>query len=200
MCDVSEKLIAWLDGELPEKETADIERHAKACAECRVKLDAYKNVDRAFGSYCEAYCNAYCDPAMSLTMRRKLRPWLPALAGIAATVALLLIVPHGKRTERVPSQAPVASSALVFEAPPKPSRLNGLSLSNVPVRKPAARRHTAPPVRTHSVNWVPADPTIEIAIPAAAMFAPGAVPDGVSLTAEFTVAPDGTAQRLHLRP
>jgi hypothetical protein len=180
MCDVSEKLVAWLDRELPGNEVADIERHVKTCAECRLRLDAYKNVDRVL----ESYCNAYCEPA---------------LASVAATVALLLILQHGKRIEGVQPHAPGLSAAAVPETPPMPSRWNGPAISNAAGRKPIGRRPT-PFTQHHAVNWAAAEPTIEIAIPASAMFAPGAVPEGVSLTAEVTVAPDGTAQRLHLRP
>jgi len=200
MCDVSTKLIAWLDRELSENESADLERHVKGCAECRVKLDSYRNVDRAFDSYCDAYCDAHCEAAMTSTVRRKLQPWLPAFAGMAATVALFLIVQHGRRTERVPPPAPVVSSVAVFETSSGPFRSNDPALNNTAMSKPIARRHPTPRAQTHPINWTPTDPTIEIAIPVAAMFAPGAVPEGVSLTAEFTVAPDGTAQRLHLRP
>jgi hypothetical protein len=47
-----------------------------------------------------------------------------------------------------------------------------------------------------------AEPAIEIAIPADAMFPPGAVPTGMSFMAELTIAADGTALQLglHLRP
>ena len=44
MCEFSGKLIAWMDRELPESEAADVERHLGACAECRERLAAYKQV------------------------------------------------------------------------------------------------------------------------------------------------------------
>jgi hypothetical protein len=43
-------------------------------------------------------------------------------------------------------------------------------------------------------------PAIEIAFPADEMFAPGAVPDGIQFVADVTIAPDGSAERLRLRP
>ena len=41
---------------------------------------------------------------------------------------------------------------------------------------------------------------IQIAIPADEMFPPGAVPEGIHFVADLTIAPDGSAERLQLRP
>jgi anti-sigma factor RsiW len=49
-------------------------------------------------------------------------------------------------------------------------------------------------------SWTPAEPAIQIAIPAAAMFPPGAVPEGLTFIADVTIAADGSAERLRLRP
>jgi hypothetical protein len=54
--------------------------------------------------------------------------------------------------------------------------------------------------RGQGVGPIPAEPAVEIAISADAMFAPGAVPPGISFTAELTIAADGTAERLGLHP
>jgi hypothetical protein len=40
---------------------------------------------------------------------------------------------------------------------------------------------------------------VEIAIPADAIFPPGAVPEGFSFAADVTIAPDGSAQQIGLR-
>ena len=53
-CDCSEKLVAWLDGELFIDEAAYLEQHLAACVECRTKVDAYKEVNVAVQAYCEA--------------------------------------------------------------------------------------------------------------------------------------------------
>ena len=66
MCELTERLIAWLDHELPENEARDVERHIQACAECRSRLDTYKEVDRVF--------DAYCDKAMESAAPRRLSP------------------------------------------------------------------------------------------------------------------------------
>jgi hypothetical protein len=45
-----------------------------------------------------------------------------------------------------------------------------------------------------------AAPHVEIAIPADAMFPPGAAPPGMSFAADLTISADGSAERLGLRP
>ena len=54
MCDVSAKLIAWQDGELPDEEAPSIERHVATCAECRNRLEAYQKVSALVDAYCNA--------------------------------------------------------------------------------------------------------------------------------------------------
>jgi hypothetical protein len=41
---------------------------------------------------------------------------------------------------------------------------------------------------------------IQIAIPADEMFPPGAVPEGMHFVADVTIAADGSAEQLRLRP
>jgi hypothetical protein len=43
-------------------------------------------------------------------------------------------------------------------------------------------------------------PEIEIAIPAEAIFPPGAVPEGFQFVADVSIGADGSAQSLRLRP
>ena len=54
MCDFSERLIAWIDGELVENESVATERHVRACTECQGRVAAYEEVSRRFASYCDA--------------------------------------------------------------------------------------------------------------------------------------------------
>ena len=63
MCDFSGRLVAWMDRELPDEEAADAERHVRDCSECRRRVDAYKQVSRAFV--------AHCDAVMEGTTRRR---------------------------------------------------------------------------------------------------------------------------------
>jgi hypothetical protein len=45
----------------------------------------------------------------------------------------------------------------------------------------------------------PMDTAIQIAIPAEAMFPPGAMPAGVNFIADLRIAPDGSVQQVRLR-
>jgi hypothetical protein len=47
---------------------------------------------------------------------------------------------------------------------------------------------------------MPAQPTIEIAIPSDALFPPGAVPEGFAFVADLSLAQDGSPAELALRP
>jgi hypothetical protein len=110
MCNVSEKLIFWLDRELPDNEAAGIERHVQGCAECRTRLEAYKEVGRAL--------DAYCGPESPSSARRTPQLWSPALAGVAAAIALLLTFPRGSTVERLPLQTSMVSPSVAVETPP----------------------------------------------------------------------------------
>ena len=218
MCDFSGKLIAWMDRELPESEAADLERHVAACAECRERLAAYECASSAF--------NAYCEATFAAETRRKLPRWLPAAgvaAGIAAAAAIaaLLMLPR-QHVAQVPPRVPPAAEAPHMAArtrllqPPKlralhirlPLPSSGRSASTllrVPARSRNSQRATRSeaPVQASQVRNIspfPAEPPIQIAIPADAMFPPGAVPPGMSFTAELTISADGSAERLGLRP
>lgn len=219
MCDFSEKLVARMDGELPERECAEIERHLGVCAECRSRLAAYERASSAFDAYCEA--------TFAAETGRKRPRWQPAAiaAGIAATVVIgaLLALPH-RRVAQLPARVPPSTEALHVGAQPAESMA-------MVVAKPAdaahpvggsihrgSRQHVAaivargrnvepetaaapaPSFQERNVGPFPSEPTIEIAIPAGAMFPPGAVPPGMSFTAELTIAADGTPEQLGLRP
>jgi anti-sigma factor RsiW len=182
MCDFSGKLIAWLDRELPEKESADVERHVRTCVECANNLDLYSRVSSAF--------DAYCDTVMTSKAGRRVRRWAPVLSGAAAaaTLALLLMLPQPPVEQLQPrAQAPAASPAVVVEQAPAP----------VKTTRP---RHAVARVQKQDANWPPAQPPIRIAIPAEAMFPPGAIPEGVNFIADLSIAADGSVQRLRLQP
>jgi hypothetical protein len=49
-------------------------------------------------------------------------------------------------------------------------------------------------------NSAPAESAIEIAIPAEALFPPGAAPQGIAFVADLRIAPDGLPLGLHLEP
>ena len=197
MCDYSRKLIAWIDRELPESDAAELERHVAVCAECRERLVSFEWASRAF--------NAYCEATFAAATRRRLPPWLPAAgvaAGIAAAAAIaaVLMLPR-QRVTLVPPDVPPAA-----EAPHTPvKQAERQDASVTPVRshnnqRASATEASARASQVRGISSFPAEPPIQIAIPADAMFPPGAVPPGMSFTAELTISADGSAERLGLRP
>jgi anti-sigma factor RsiW len=182
MCDFSGSLISWLDHELPANEAADVERHVEACTECRSRLDAYKRVSGAFDAYYEA--------AMASNVRARLPLWASVLSGAAAAAAVALFLTF--------------SRAHVRPLPPRPSAEAAppaivLSTAATPIKKVHRQRAVAP-AQSQNADWLPGEPAIRIAIPAEAMFPPGAIPEGVNFIADVSIAADGSAQRLRLRP
>jgi len=210
MCEFSGKLIAWMDGELREGETAFVERHLDGCAECRSRLATYRQASSAFDAYCDASIDTR-EPATAPEARRGIPQWMPIAAGVAAAVvALLLLLPrdrvgHGPVFTTAATTAPSKEeigSADVSTAEPaaadttrvKGSRQEHVASVKLMQHKPAARG----PVQ--SAELLPAEPAIEITIPSDAVFPPGAVPEGVSFVADVTLGADGSAERLRLEP
>lgn len=182
MCNFSGKLIAWLDRELPQNEAADVERHVRTCVECANNLGLYSRVSSAF--------DAYCDAAVTSKEGHRVRRWAPVLSGVAATatLALLLMLPQLPVEQPLPrAQAPAAPSVVVAEQAPTPV-------------KRSRPRHAITRVQEQDANWWPAQPPIRIAIPAEAMFPPGAIPEGINFVADLNIAADGSVQRLRLQP
>jgi anti-sigma factor RsiW len=198
MCEFSGKLIAWLDRELPAEEAAEVERHFASCSECRSDVDAYKRVSYEF--------DEYCDAAIASSARRGVPRWVPAVLGAgaaAALVALFLAMPQ----TRVESPAFHRPQTVVATSPVIVTNVLPASVS--PAQRvhrrqavtPASIRNTnAAPVQSQDANVLPDEPMIQIAIPADEMFPPGAVPEGMHFVADVTIAADGSAERLRLRP
>jgi anti-sigma factor RsiW len=190
MCDIKGNLIAWLDRELPEKEAAEVQTHVQVCEECRSQVEAYERVSREF--------DAYCDAAMSPRVRAKTPRWVRALSGAAAAAAvaaaLFLIFPRA-RVEKTPvidtSEAAVAPVVAPEAAP--------ASVEPVSVKR-VHPRHVVTPAQTRAADWLPPEPTIEIAIPAESMYPPGAVPEGMSFIVDVRLSGDGSAQQFSMRP
>jgi anti-sigma factor RsiW len=188
MCDHSGKLVAWLDGELGNDEMAELERHISACGECRSQLESYKQVSATFDAYCDAVVSAK-------SHQKRLPRWVPVLttAAAAAIAATLVLVLLRARIEPVALPPPVR-----VQAPPP-----AIVVESVPVpaaRKPVHRQRPAGMVPRQTANWQPAEPAIQISIPAESMFPPGAVPEGVNFIADLSIAADGSAEQIRLRP
>jgi len=199
MCDFSGKLIAWLDHELAAEEAAEVERHLVICAECRTGADAYKRVSVEF--------DAYCDAAMTSNARRGAPRWAAvacAAGAVAALVTLFLAIPR----TRVDPPAFHLQPAMVATSPALVSAEVPTSVS--PAIRRVHRRRANAPVQIQDANatpeqnqnaYLPPDgPMIQIAFPADEMFPPGAVPEGMHFVADVTIAADGSAERLRLRP
>lgn len=206
MCEFSGKLIAWLDGELASDEAAGVERHVPACAGCRSAIESYKRVSCEFSAYCEHALEA------SSTDSRMPR-WIPAAsaAGVVAAFLVLFLAWPRAATERpgprVPQQVAVATSA-TFDTPGTvPASIAPIRVTHhqhsaatpVQIAKPSANPG-AQPAHSQNTYFATEDPVIQIAIPADEMFPPGTVPEGIRFAADLTIAPDGTAESLRLRP
>jgi anti-sigma factor RsiW len=183
MCDYSTKLVALLDGELAGDEQANLQRHVQECMECRARLAKYQEVSRTVDEYCLQLTNS--NPSV-----RQSR--LPAVFSIAAPAALAVILfvvllrPHSDQALTSSPRVEVPAAA-VYEASPAPVQV-------------ARRRHKLSRTPAQTANALPPEPAIRIAIPAESMFPPGAVPEGVSFSADVSFGPDGWAQQVRLRP
>lgn len=215
MCDFSQRLVAWLDGELPESQAAKMERHLADCAQCRGQLEAYRQASDAF----EAYSNAYADAAASAKPGlRSLRPAraVSAAAAIAAMVATFFA--FAARTRHSPLRTPAeigsataASQPVQAEQEEPATQLAAVAaLKATPhvernkgrgrISHPVPDRRAEAPRPQENANLLPGAPAVEISIPADAIFPPGAVPPGVSFTADVTMASDGSTEQIRLRP
>src|SRR5580704_13835930 len=111
MCELSGKLMAWLDHELESDEMAGVERHIEECAECQREVAAYREVSGAFHSYCDA--------VMESRVRRRLPQWVPVLsaAGAVAFALVALVVFQHRRIEPLVPNPVVKALPAATEAP-----------------------------------------------------------------------------------
>jgi len=182
MCEFSSKLIAWLDNELPDAEAAAMDHHVSGCGECRKQADAFRGVSRAFAVYARAV-----PPRAARTPRR----WLLVPAAIAAAVfAVVLFLPGRHPNIQLDLQQRTEAVAKT------PARVPQQAIAMAAVHRPRVRRRIQKP----GAAWQPAEPTIQIVIPADALFPPGTFPEGVGFVADLRLAADGSAGGLALRP
>ena len=183
MCDFSDKLVAWLDHELPDEEMPDVERHVRDCIECRKQLTSCQQASGTF--------DAYCDAVLASKTRRRLQRWAPVASTAVATAlaaALFLVLPRPRVQPVIsPPSVRTGSPPVVVETAP-------------PAVKAVHRRHAIQRVQSQSANGPMTEPAIEIAVSAESIFPPGAVPEGVIFTADVSIAADGSAQQIRLRP
>ena len=206
MCDFAEKLMAWLDQELPDGDAATVEWHLQGCPECRDRVEAYRRVSGAFDRYCDAYCDAV---TASKPGRRLTRPVLTISGGVAvaAAVAMFFLLAARWRVQpAAPSAAPIPTVIDAAKALPPAHAAQPVLAEIGPVAQAQRRKgsehvkQAAAPRQSEETSWIASAPAVEIAIPADAIFPPGAVPEGVGFTADVTIAPDGSAQQIRLHP
>jgi anti-sigma factor RsiW len=189
MCDYPGKLTAWLDHELPTDEALEVQLHLRACTECRQRLTRYQRVSNAFSDYCAAAAEAGA--------KRRKPSGVPvfavaAAAVLAAALGILFVRTHLHSLPAVPTLA-------VHPVPP-PEVTTPVPEIVPATTRPVHRQHATPAMLPHGENWVPPEPAIQVAIPADAMFPPGAVPEGVNFTAVVSIGPDGSAEQIRFRP
>ena len=226
MCEFSEFLLLWLDGELGESDAARVEQHLRNCPECRDRVQTYRQLSESFEAYCDRYFEAAFAKAVDPQSTKALPVlprWVPAVSSAAAiAAALAIIVLLAPRVGvrhlplRVPAHPPAAGMAQPVHAErPSPADAKQAAIASAVEPAPLSGSHAAPKPIQHvaavrgangnaasrlAQGPLPAAPALEIAIPGDAIFPPGAFPPGISFTADVTIAPDGSAQQIRLQP
>ena len=129
----------------------------------------------------DQYCTAYSDAVLAARSDRKppRRVLLVSAAGaVAAAVAVLLLLAPGPQIKISPVRPTGEASAPIAHQPVS----------------------AAQAAQAQDANWTPGGLAVEIAIPGDDMAPPGALPEGVGFTADVMLAPDGSAQRIQVRP
>ncbi len=188
-------LAAWLDDELGVDESVAVTRHVEACGQCQARARSYAQVS---GMLVEV-----------VSERRTAKRWRAAVAwaGAIAAAVILCVAFWPKAQEPTVVRINIAIPPPV-PAPPVDARKNWdrplrpLSASlkkeqrrlgtekSVPIFRPAPE----PPITFDD------GPVVRVAIPAEALFAPGAVPAGAQIYADLVLAADGSARELRLLP
>jgi hypothetical protein len=180
MCEYSSKLILWLDRELPPAEADAVDRHLAECRECREQADSFRTVTDAFALHIR---EAAAQPARS----NRYRFLVPATIAAAAVLAVFLLTPR-----KLPN---------VHKEIPQRAALNPAIPRNAAVTvAKAARPHVHRRIPKQAAPWTPAEPTIQVLIPADALFPPGALPEGVGFVADLRLSSDGSPGGLISRP
>ena len=138
--------------------------------------------------------DAYCDAVMAAKKRRPIKHWVPVLASAAVVAVVVFLAFPQKRVE-----PPVLTPTTTAVAVPNPMPILAPTPPEAAPRKTMHRRHAVPAVQERAGEWQPTETAVEIAIPAEAMFPPGAMPKGLNFVAELSIAPDGSVKQVRLR-
>jgi anti-sigma factor RsiW len=193
MCEYQPNLIAWLDGELSPVEAAAAARHVESCEPCRAQFASFREASQNFQHYCDAVLAANSKP--------KFPRWVPALtaAALVAAATLFLIFPRKHAATSRPVQAPILATTAASAPTPTPAPVLTPAPALAPRKATPHARRANPANASSAAAWRPTETAVEIAIPADAMFAPGAVPPGMKFFAEMSIAPDGSVRQVRLR-
>ena len=206
MCDFTEKLMAWVDKELSDNDAAAVERHLQGCPECRDRSDTYLQLSGAFDRYCDAYWGAVIASKPGRKLTRRVRTISGSVAVAAAVAMFFLLAARWRVQPAAPTAAPIPTITNVAKTLPSahaapPARAIIRPVARIARRRGAEQAKQAAAQRpSEETSWLASEPAVEIAIPADAIFPPGAVPEGVGFTADVTIAPDGSARQVRLRP
>ncbi len=184
MCNFSEKVVAWLDGELPADMAAELELHVGACLECASRMNDCKRISAAVKSYCET--RGSVNPRRALPLKS-----LAIAAAAVAALAIFLARPHSRAVQPAPLPAPASNPAFVAH--------DATATAVAAPIKHLHRRHSAPPVQNTQTAQSFETPAVQIAIPAESLFLPGAAPQGVVFVADLTIGPENSAQPARLQ-
>ena len=197
MCEYSKRLVAWMDGELGESEAAEVEQHVRACPACGQCVAVCEEICREFAAYYAAFTQT-----RPVARRQKVSGWVPIAASMVAVAAMLAIA----FVPRLAKQVPTIQQAAAI---PSTVATSAIAETRAPASQPVAEQNAISvghhPRRTAKLGstkakWVMIEPAIQIAIPADAIFPPGAVPEGVTYIANVSLRPDGSVRGIQLQP
>ena len=112
----------FVDGELSPDEMARVQAHLDGCPACRAYVDDALAIRASFPDAEDTPVpDGFSESVMAriraetVSQKRKNRPWLKALASLAACCAIVLLAApmfsHGSKTEAAPAEAPAAAAA-----------------------------------------------------------------------------------------
>ena len=111
----------FVDGELSPDEMARVQAHLDGCPACRAYVDDALAIRAAFPDAEDTPVpDGFSESVMAriraetVSQKRKNRPWLKALASLAACCAIVLLAApmfsHSSKTEAAPAEAPAAAA------------------------------------------------------------------------------------------
>jgi len=184
-----------MDGELPLDEAAEVADHVEVCEKCAARVSDYRSVSAGVREWTRS------QPHRPAVMPSPVRwPGVAAWGG-AIAAAVVLAVALNPRTDQPKPAAPNQITATTSIPAPPPAARDG---QVKPIRKPArpvvraSVRPLAPPAPQSAPQTAYEGPVVRVSLPADELFAPGAVPAGMRILADVTLAADGSPAAIRL--